>query len=235
MAFLGWLNDSHNHTLWISVIYPLLIILLTVLCHLRMTRLIQDLPLATEESVGRRENESSAAQDTSSADYDIISQPCAGDVTEIEALLDETSPVIEGPKEGVTVSEEKRSGQKCSKPATEGTSRLHQSEFFKSALIFSTQLFLAHRLGWLAMTQVRETHYLEDKLKGLVAIGVVTAVLLMSFGPVGDARALSLRRYRRKDGLTAPTDPTDHLTKYFLFSFLALVVPWFRILSSLPG
>jgi hypothetical protein len=169
--------------------------------------------------------------------YDLISQHSADDVAEKGALLDETNPVSEGLKEGVPVSEEKPSGQKCDKPATaEGTSRLsHRSEFFNGALIFTLQLAFAHRLGWLAMTQMRETHHLKDKIIGLLAMAVVAVVLLMSFGIVGDARALSLRGHRRNDGLRVPTDPTDPLAKSFVFSLFTLVVPWFRILSSLPA
>jgi hypothetical protein len=68
MAVLGWLDDSRNPNLWIIAIYPLLIFLLSLACHFKMSRLVQNLPLAPDESARPKENECSTTEDTSSVE-----------------------------------------------------------------------------------------------------------------------------------------------------------------------
>lgn len=236
MALVGWLDESLNPTLWIIVIYPLSTILFTVICYLRMTRLIQEIPVAPGDAIGARKPQSAAIEDASFMDYELILHHSADDVTEKRAAQAESIPTAGGAEDKPADAEDNLTTQSQGSPTSETTvSPLHQSEFFKAAVIFSIQVVVAHRLGVLTVRRIDETKILVDKIIGLLVMAVGTIALLMSCGIVGGARAFALRGYRTSDGARAPTASKDSLTKFIVFSFLTLLVPWFRILCTLLG
>jgi len=232
MAVSGWLDDSRNPTLWTITIYPLLIILLHISCHLKMNGMIHGLPLAREDSTDRSKDEYPITEDASSADYDMIAQSSTDNVKENGTSSNEIDPAIKGSENRVECAKHEPSGHGNVRTAIEGTSRHNLSEIIKGALMFCLQILLAHRLGVLATGSVRATHHLIDKVMALLALTVATVVLLMSLGTLADARALALRGHRTNDGRRPTSNPSDPFQRFFVFSFLSLLLPWLRVLSS---
>ncbi|KIX08684.1 uncharacterized protein Z518_03341 [Rhinocladiella mackenziei CBS 650.93] len=236
MAVLGWLDDSRNPTLWVIVVYPLLIVLLNIACQLKMDRLIQSLPLVVNDSTSTREEKSSAHRD-SSAGYDMISKNFADNLLEEhlpqerppgENLLADNVPEIQARSSKDASLQHKNIGQ-----TAKDISHHHiQAEVIKGVLMHTLQVLLAHRLGFLATGLIRKTYHLTDKCIGLLAMSVVTFAFFMSVGFLIRARSVTLRGYRTNGGPKPPTDPSDPVAKFIVFSFLTLTVPWFMILFS---
>lgn len=146
MALLGWLDDSRNPTLWIIVIYPLLIFFLSLACHFRMNRLVQSLPLAPDESEKTKEAECSTTEETS-VEYDLVSTTSADNVTGRMELSGGNSPALGVQGTRVPSPRDEFSRHNNVKQVAEEISRHNHSEFIKGVLIYSLQLLLAHRLG----------------------------------------------------------------------------------------
>lgn len=221
---LDWLKDSRHPIVWILVIYPHLIILLYLFYFSKLQRMVKDLPLVMEEPVDARE-ESSTAKETSLLDDGIVSQ-CSIDnlkKSTLEASLDDETatqiPPVIAERQCITATD---------------TSRQSTGKLWGTALIFSIQLLLAHRVGVLAVRHMRQTQG-AGKLIGILGTTIVTILVSLAMGFIMNARSSQLRGYRTADLSRAPTDTSDPLSRFLFYSWLSLLIPCIRCALQLVG
>ncbi|OAG34814.1 hypothetical protein AYO21_11028 [Fonsecaea monophora] len=229
MSILDWLDDTKNPTLWIIAIYPLMIVLLGLVCQFRMTHLVESIPLAPDEEPKKTEESERPTPDDTSMEYDLISSTTADSSMKKAETAKPIGTTIKQPEPRVpSPSEEPSRHQNVKHKPT--VSPHHHWEFVKGILLYCLQELLAHRVGVLVARQVQEKHRLLDILVGFLAMSVVTVMLLMSQAYVSNARFLTLRGYRTSQDVKFSSDRDGPLANFFAIAFLSLAVPWLRLL-----
>ncbi|KIW64762.1 hypothetical protein PV04_09672 [Phialophora macrospora] len=236
------LDKPANGLLWIAVIYPLFVTVLSITCQSKMSSIIQSIPITERaSSVVRQDQTPAGGKAAPLVDKDgnsDIPPKEDGDVVEPAPLFEatQTPPKASNPNERHSVSNPEASLQ--SHPINEAEGRVssigvHKSQFVQASILHTLVVLMTHRLGILATRSVQEAQHSGEKIIALIAMFVVTFLALLSGGKVELGRALSAQGYRHANGGRPPVDRSDPFAVFIVLCFYSYLIPWVRLLIAL--
>lgn len=236
MSAFTWLYDAANLTLWIVVIHPLLVFLLTRAVWVKSFYVVENLPPAPDKCAKTKEKECSTRSKTL-ADDDSISPISAADVNgETQPSWQTTTPrearIEELKARKARVAARRAKSLKSRKIKLQSNAFvLNNWEILKCVPIYILQILLTQRLGVLVMRKINATNRLTDMFLGSLAMSLTTFMILVSGLTLSYASRMALRGYRPAEGeVDLETRPV--LASFLFTCFYSLAIPWLRLLFA---
>jgi hypothetical protein len=227
---------SRNGLLWVAVIYPFFIAILSITCQSKMSSVIESIPItesASSHTGGERTPAGSKAAPLVDDDGNSNS-PTKGvaDVAESGTVLEATkSPPRPVDSKHVLSSAD---APLQSPPVNEAENRtsIQKSQITQASILHILVMLMTHILGIVATRHVQETQSSGEKMIALVAMAVATILALLSGGKLELGRALFMQGYRDNSGTRPPMDRYHPLVAFIVLSFFSLLIPWIRLLLA---
>jgi hypothetical protein len=229
-----------NGLLWIAVIYPLFIAILSVTCQSRMSSVIESIPIienATSDTGG--EHAATGEKAASLVDKDGDSpkedededEDAAKPAPSLEAT--QTPSKTSGPDRKHSLSNTEASLQSNTEAEKQASSTgIYKSPLVQASILHTLVTLMTHRLGILATRYVQETKHPGEKFIVVIAMAVATFLALLSGGKVELGRALSAQGFREADESRPPLDRSDPLAVLIVLCFYSWLIPWVRLLIA---